>query len=86
VILYQYKAVDSDWFVIAVAGARRHSVSKVSPLETWCDETYDPNTKTKAYAGRNALETDTWGFASGDYYFKNEADAFHFVLRWSGEN
>jgi hypothetical protein len=86
--LYQYKAINSNWFVIAVAGGLPHRSGQntvMNEMDTWCLETYDSNTRTLCYVGEGALEKDTWGFSSSDYYFKNESDAFHFVLRWSGE-
>jgi len=84
--LYQYKAAGSNWYVIATFNVIKHGDYSVQDMiEAWCTDTYDATTKTKCYVGMDAPVESTWGFGSGDYYFKNESDAFMFVLRWSGE-
>jgi hypothetical protein len=94
--MYQYIAANTNWYVVSVLAPRTQSMSWPSnantearpkvivDMEHWCDDNFKIENKSSSGDSR-AKPHETWGYSYGDFFFKNEADAMLFVLRWSGE-
>jgi hypothetical protein len=95
-MMYQYIAATTNWHVVSVIAPRFPSVpwtingktesrpKVLVDMEYWCDDNFKIENKSSS-GDSQAKPHETWGYSYGDFFFKDEADAMLFVLRWSGE-